>query len=119
MSNRPMKEPPPPAPARPYPVTDARAATSLATQPSSELLRPWLEHINGRIKAAARKGQRKVIDPYQAEDGSPLRTPLPNDDVREAVRNAFLDAGYEWEEHDERLANPTPTDTGRWTELRW
>ncbi len=84
---------------------DARQRTKAALGPEAELIKPYLDHVAARIKAAADEGKRELNHPfYGFHAGAPLSH--PSDDIQKAVRLTVESKGYTWTSHPD----PDPDD---------
>lgn len=80
----------------------ARQMTEKALRPVSEVIRPYLTHVELKIKSAAEKGKREISHPLS---GFP-RGNWPGADITAAVRKALEANGYTWTHH----TDPDPGD---------
>lgn len=81
---------------------EARQITKKSLSPDAEIIQPYLENIEEKIKKAAQQGKREIHNPFSEmirKHSLPLTT-----EIREAVRKAVEAEGYTWVKHP----NPDP-----------
>lgn len=76
-------------------ATDARRLTDNAR--TENTIRPYLTHIDEKIRKAIADGRWQITDPLSGLHSSDLRPPHP--DVKDAVQRAVEAKGYVWESH--------------------
>lgn len=92
-------------------ANDARRMTDEALGEDAEAVRPYVEHVEARVRDAAGRGRAMIAHPF-----SGMRDPPPRE-VGAAVRRAMEARGFKWTDHP----NPDPGHpaAGPYTTVSW
>lgn len=92
-------------------ANEARRMTEEALSPESDVVRPYVEHVLGKVAVAAGRGERQIAHPLFGSSGS------PPSDTKDAVRKALEARGFTWTCHPD----PDPGDSrgGAYDTVSW
>ena len=82
----------------------ARALTSKALGPDSQIIAPYMANIAQRICEEATKGRSELVHPFSKIKGMDY----PSNDIEKAIRKALESQGFIWTDH----ADPDPGHPG-------
>ncbi len=91
---------------------DARRMTAAALGPDTELLRPYMEHVESKVRAAGAAGKRRIDHPLSGLPGGGIAA-----STKDAVRKALEAEGYTWTHYPAPSGNDpreTAYDTLSW-----
>ena len=91
--------------------SEARAITEIALAPEAGVVRPYLEHISSKIRAAAEKAERQISHPFAGMSSR------PSSKVRAAIQRACQTLGYQWTDHPD--PDPDSPTSAPYTTISW
>lgn len=94
---------------------DARRMTADALGPDAELIRPYMEHVEARVRAAVAAGKRRIDHPLSGLGGGGTSWIAPA--TEDAVRKALEAAGYTWTHYPD--PDPGHPAGGAYDTLSW
>jgi hypothetical protein len=91
---------------------DARKLTQESLMKGQAFPREWVEAIERKIEAAAKRGESSIIGPF-----SGMRMLAPSSNQVKLIRLHFATGGFEWLDHpDPDPGNPMSRP---YTEIKW
>lgn len=98
-------------------MIDAEAAKKITTEalaPEATLIKPYLDHIESKIRTAAKDGKREIAHPFA---GRPDGLAMVSSSIERAVRKALESSGFCWTDNP----NPDPghPSSSAYTSISW
>jgi hypothetical protein len=95
-------------------ASDASQRTKDALASDTELLAPYIQLIENKIRSATEDGKNSITHPFS---GLKHPTKYPTDNIKTAVRKAVESAGYKWI----NCSDPDPgySGSGPYIEITW
>lgn len=95
-------------------ASDASQRTKDALASDTELLAPYIQLIENRIRSATEDGKNHITHPFS---GLKPPTKYPTGNIKGAVRKAVESAGYKWIECPD--PDPGYPGSGPYVEISW
>jgi hypothetical protein len=89
---------------------DAKILTAEALAPDAEIIKPYLQNLDGLIKSAAKRGKNEITHPF---DG----IKIPDSQVVKIIRKQIEQLGFVWEDHPD--PGPRHPGSGPYTTVSW
>ena len=99
-------------------MLDAQKASEIteeALAADAEIIKPYIAHIERKIKFAAKCGKREINHPFSRDGRHCVPHPIP--DIKKAVRMAVELNGYTWIDHPD--PDPGSPTSRPYTTISW